>query len=426
MSSTPEIKPHTAPPMADGGNSLPAFDGNDRSAMDDRSSSLPPITPARKAWVENITILLRHRALIIIVTAIVTIATGIYAFMFMPNYYKARAVILPARHQGGLGGLSSGIASSLKDIGLSKLGGGSGEDSYTPLSLMRSRELMGNVVKEFNYISLYKSKNLSDAIDKFSSNLDGELTEEGNFIVSFQDTNAARAAQVTNAVVAQINDVNTRLAQDEAKHNITASQARYEQNVTDLDSAESALGAFQQKYGVFALPEQAKAELSAIADMEAQKYAAEIQLQNAEQLYGSNSSEVSVYKTTVDELASKLGEMQAGQDIKANSFVPTNVMPEVALQYLRLMREVEIQSKLKAFLLPEYEQAKLDEETNLYGFVTLDTATVPVRKAGPHRSIILLAAMVGTAVIMAVFVIILTNMRRMRVNFLRDQQRILS
>jgi tyrosine-protein kinase Etk/Wzc len=110
--------------------------------------------------------------------------------------------------------------------------------------------------------------------------------------------------------------------------------------------------------------------------------------------------------------------------MKANSFVPTNVMPDVALQYLRLMREVEIQSKLKAFLLPEYEEAKLDEVRNMYGFVTLDSATVPVRKAGPHRSIILLSALLGSAIIMAFFVILLTNMRRARIHFRIDQERL--
>lgn len=417
-SANPDVKP-AAPPIAAGGGILPEFDENGRAFP------LPPITPARKAWVENISIVLRHKALILTVTAVVTLATGIYSFMFMPNYYKARAVILPARHEGGgLDNITSGISSSLKNIGLSSLSGSS-EDSYTPLSLMQSRELMAKMVKRFNYITIYNAKNLPDAVDEFNKNLDGELTEEGNFIVSFTDTNAARAAEVTNAVIAEINNVNTRLAQDEAKHNISASQARYEENVADLDSAEGALGAFQQKYGVFALPQQAQAELSAVAQLEAQKYSAEIQLQNAEQLYGSNSSEVSVYKTTVDELAGKLGEMQAGQDMKASAFVPTNVMPDVALKYLKLMREVEIQSKLKAFLLPAYEQAKLDEKRNLYGFVTLDTASVPVRKAGPHRSIILLAALVGAAVIMSVCVIIVTNLRRMRINFVRDQQRIL-
>lgn len=410
MSSTDIKSPPHISPVAVGTISAPSIDAD------------IPLTPARKAWVENITILSRHKALIIIVTAVVTIATGVYAFLYMPNYYTARAVILPARNQGGLDNITSGLANSLKDIGLSQLHGG--EESYTPLSLMRSRELMGNLVKQFGYISIYKDKNLPDAIDDFNAHLDGELTEEGNFIVSFQDVDTVRAAQVTNAVVAGINDVNSRMAKEEATHNISAAQARYEQNESDLDSAEAALGSFQKQYGVFALPQQAQAELSAIAELEAQKYQAEIQLQNAEQLYGANSSEVAVYRTTVEELANKLGEMQAGEDMKAGAFVPTNVMPAVALQYLKLMRDVEIQSKLKAFLLPAYEQAKLDETKNLFGFVTLDTATVPVRKAGPHRSIILLAAMLGTFFIMAVSVIMLSNFQRMRRDFVRDRDRI--
>ncbi|MGH2639030.1 MAG: hypothetical protein ACRDF4_07095, partial [Rhabdochlamydiaceae bacterium] len=113
-----------------------------------------------------------------------------------------------------------------------------------------------------------------------------------------------------------------------------------------------------------------------------------------------------------------------GEAMKASAFVPTNVMPTVALQYLRLMSEVEIQSKLKAFLLPAYEQAKLNETKNLYGFVTLDTASVPTHKAGPHRSIILLAAMMGTAFVMALAVIMLTGFQKVRRDFARDQERI--
>jgi len=97
---------------------------------------VPQLTPARKAWVQNLTILLMHKWLIVSVTVVVTVATGVYAFTMMPNYYKAKTVILPARKAGGsLDNITSGLASSLKDIGISKLHGG--DESYTPLSLMR-------------------------------------------------------------------------------------------------------------------------------------------------------------------------------------------------------------------------------------------------------------------------------------------------
>ena len=382
-----------------------------------------PLTAGRKAWVENLTIVLQHKRLILAVMLLVTIAVGIYAFIWMPNYYKAYAVILPARKAGGeLDNITSGLASSLKDLGVAKLHGGG--ETYTALSLMNSRELQEKLVRRFGFIQIYRDKNIEEALKDFSTNLDGELSEEGAFTISFEDTSPARAAAVTNAIVESINEVNSRLEIEEAKNNLTYAQMRNQQNLADLDSAEHVLGAFQRQYGVYSLPEQAKAELTALGELEQQKYMAEIQLQNAEQLYGSNASEVAVYRSTIDQLAGKLGEMRAGMDAKATSFVPTNVMPDVALQYLRDMREVEIQSKLKAFLLPAYEQAKLDQEKLLYGFVTLDHAEPPIKKSRPHRSIFLLAAIFGSTIITSIFVVLTAHFRRFRMNFIRDQQRI--
>ena len=148
-------------------------------------------------------------------------------------------MILPARHAGGgLDDVTSGISATLKDIGVAKLKGG--EDSYTPLSLMMSRELQEKIVRQYGFQKEYDCKTMEEAIKQFSDNLDGELSEEGNFIVSFQDTSPRRAAQVANAVVGEINNVNSRLAKDEADHNIAYVQARYLQNAKDLDSAEHA------------------------------------------------------------------------------------------------------------------------------------------------------------------------------------------
>jgi tyrosine-protein kinase Etk/Wzc len=181
---------------------------------------------------------------------------------------------------------------------------------------------------------------------------------------------------------------------------------------------------FQRKYGVYSLPDQAKAELSAMAELEQQKYVAEINLQNAQQLYGSNASEAQVYRNTIEQIASKIGEMRAGMDAKATSFVPTNVMPDVALEYLRRMREVEIQSKLKAFLLPAYEEAKLDQQKLLFGFVILDRAETPVKKSRPHRSVFLLGALISSIVLTSVVVIAASRFRQIRQTFKLDQTRI--
>lgn len=383
---------------------------------------LPELTPARKAWVENVTILLAHKKLILWTTLLVTAITAIYAFGFMPNYYKSTAVVLPARKPGGgLDNAITGIASSLKDLGLSKLSGGSSQESYLPLSLIKSRELQDALITRFNFVRLYGSSNLEEARKEFIENLDCELTEDGSFIISFEDIDPKRASAVVNAAVEALNDANSRMAKQEARHNTQYISERYMRNLAQLDSAEAALGKFEREHGIYVLEEQAKAELGAIAGIEQQKSMAEIELQNVLEMFGSQSTEAVALRNSIAGLSQKLDQMRTGVDLKASSFVPTDVLPEAALQFLRLTREVEIQSKLKAFFLPMYEQAKLDENRNLLGFVTLDAAVPPIKKSGPKRSLLILYTLLGTFAVMIVNLILMNRISKARTSYRRDR-----
>src|SRR5262249_39865013 len=141
-----------------------------------------------------------------------------------------------------------------------------------------------------------------------------------------------RAANVANRLVEELNTVNSDLAIKEAKFNRTYIQQRYEKLITDLDSADKALGEFQKKYGVYELKTQAQAQLSALGLLEQERYATEIQLSNAEALYGSEAAETNVLRTQLNELRSKLDDLKRGMDKDAASyFVPMNVMPAVAM-----------------------------------------------------------------------------------------------
>jgi tyrosine-protein kinase Etk/Wzc len=384
------------------------------------------ISPARQAWVENIALLLRHKKLILSVTVVVVALTAVYAFVFMPNWYRASAAALPARKSGGLlDNISGGISSTIKDLGITKLGGGSGEGSYSPLALLNSRELRVKLVKQFDMMKVYESKTMSDAVDEFSDHVSGEISEEGDFSISFEDTDPKRAAAIANALVAGMNEINTRMAVEEAKLNFVFVEQRFKKNTSDLDSAERELGRFQQKYGVYVLPEQAKAELVAVAAAEAEKNSTELRLHAIEQTYGTQTPEAQILRNALGELTAKLEQMKSGQDAKASSyFVPMKVLPEVALLYLRLMREVEIQSKLKAFILPTYEQAKLDQTKVTLAFVTLDHAVAPQKKARPHRSIVLAISAIASFILTSIFIMLYANWIEVRKRFAEDRKRL--
>ena len=393
--------------------------------MTSMTSEQPPINSARRAWVENISLLQRQKWLIIITTILVTAGMAVYLFAFAKMWYKADANVVPARKSGGglLDGLSSGISSTIKDLGITPMAGkGKGEGSYSPLALIASREVQEKLVKEFGFIKIYEVNNMEDALKEFGSHVSSDVLEEGNISIAFEDTDPVRAANVANRLVEELNAVNSKLAIEEAKFNRTYIEQRYNKLLSDLDSADRSLGEFQKKYGVYELKTQAAAQLSALGLLEQQRYSTEIQLNNAEQLYGSEAAETNVLRSQLNDLKSKLGDLKTGMDRNASSyFVPMNVMPDVALDYLRLTREVEIQSKLKAFLLPSYEQSKLDESRLSLPYLVLDKALPPTKKSRPKRSIQLITALLGSFVLTSLAVIGASHFQQARERFRRDK-----
>lgn len=379
------------------------------------------INPARRAWVESISLLFRYKWLIILTTLIVTVGTGIYLFGFAKNWYKAEANVVPPRKSGG--GLLDGLSSTIKDLGMTTLAGkNKSEGVYSPLALIASREVQEKLVKEFDFMKVYEANTMEDAIKEFGSYVAADVQEEGNIIVSFEDTDPVRAANVANRLVQELNAVSSKLAIEEAKFNRVYIEQRFSKLMNDLDSADRALGEFQKKYGVYELKAQAAAQLGALGLLEQQRYTTEIQLNNAEQLYGSEAAETNVLRSQLRDLQSKLGDLKTGMDKNASSyFVPMNVMPDVALDYLRLTREVEIQSKLKAFLLPSFEQSKLDETKQSLSYLVLDKALPPTRKSRPKRSMQLLLAMLGSFAITCIAVVATANFRQVRTRFRQDK-----
>jgi tyrosine-protein kinase Etk/Wzc len=393
--------------------------------MTTTTTDKPQIEPARRAWVESISLLFRHKWLIIIITFLITSATAAYLFGFAQMWYKAEANVVPARKPGGglLEGLSSGISSTIKDLGITPIAGKpKGDGIYSPLALISSREVQEKLVREFGFMKVYATSNMEDATKEFGSHVSSDVLEEGNISIGFEDTDPVRAANVANRLVEELNAVNSKLAMDEAKFNRTYIEQRYNKMLSDLDTSEQALGAFQKKYGVYELKTQAQAQLTALGLLEQQEYATELQLSDAQQLYGSEAAETNLLRSNLEDIRSKLEALKTGMDKNASSyFVPMDMMPDVALEYLRLTREVEIQSKLKAFMLPSYEQAKLDETRSSLSYLILDKALPPSHKSRPKRSIELLTAFLGSFILTSLAIVGLANYQLARERFRRDK-----
>ena len=355
------------------------------------------------------TVVARQRRLIIVNFLIVCSLTAVYSLL-MPKTFTARATILAPQDESEFLGLSSLI----NNLPIGKLGLGMvSEETYMFTAILNSRTVMEAIAKKFNLQELYKTKNLEETVKELREQVSVEINEDltisvavssaTGFLASEEDENVIRkrAADMTNAFLEELDQVNKQLKTEKARNNRIFIEKRYQQNMDDLKKAEVALKDFQETHGLIALPEQTEASIKAAAELKAQATVKEIEVAVLSKYVSGSHVELVRAKNELRELNRKLDEMNTGTneglDVQngksdAKLFVPFNQAPELGLQYVRLYREVTLEQKIMEFLLPQYELAKIQEAKDTPTVQVLDEAVMPIKRTKPKRTIMVLAA----------------------------------
>jgi uncharacterized protein involved in exopolysaccharide biosynthesis len=322
--------------------------------------------------------------------------------LLMPNWYMATASVLPPKRPGGLLSLleGAGFSSLLRNIpGISgKLSGG--QEAYSYLAILQSRTVLERVVRKFDLMAVYEisDSSMDKTLKALRNNAAVDFAAEGNIVISVLDKNPQRAADMANYFVALLNERSMQLGTQEARNNREFIERRFQQNQRDLKNAEDSLKAFQQRYGIYALPEQTAGAIKAASLLKAEADAKEIEMGILRRSFGDENAKVQALRLELSEINKKMGEMKFGtadwyNDRSLNLFVPFKDVPEIGAEYIRRFRDFEIQNRMMEFLLPLYEQAKIDEQKDTPVVLELDHAVPPERKAKPRRSLIVIISM---------------------------------
>ncbi|MCK9424694.1 MAG: Wzz/FepE/Etk N-terminal domain-containing protein [Ignavibacteriaceae bacterium] len=377
-----------------------------------------------KNFEDFLIILFKYGRLIFWNTLVITIFAIIISLL-MDKWFTSTASIIPPKKKGGIFGDIGSFSSTIKDLSktLGKLGAAS-DETYDYLVILQSRNAAEKVIKKFNLREVYKidkDKPFEDVISELGNNVKFNIEDEGNITISVTDKNPNRAAEMANYYVQILNEISVSLGTTEAKSNREFVEKRYEQVKTDLVKAEENMKEFSKKYNIYSIDEQTKAAIGAAAELKAQIALSEIELGVMLRSLGSNNPLIPGVKLKIEEMNKKLKSMKFGEnnnstDQQLNLFVPFTNLPEVGLQYIRYMREFEIQNKLLEFILPLYEQAKIEEQKNLPVALVLDKAVPAQKKSSPKRAIIVLASMLLSFFISVIFALIINSLNEIKEN----------
>lgn len=362
-------------------------------------------------------IVLKNKLYVLISVIGSMIISGIIAFS-MPNWYSATVNAVPPQSgQGGIESAMGSISSTLKDIGLAKIG--SKDDGYSFQVILQSRSIRDSLIKKYNLDKVYDIplSSRSELYAALEENIEAGVEREGNYTVTITDTDPKRAAQMANDFINIVNNFYVDLYRREQKINKEYTEKRLNSVDSAIKAISTELTIFSADKMVFSPSDQAKAASSALADLKAQIYKSEIEYDLLKNNYGEDDPATKFKKDILNGARNKYNEA-----LNQKGFVGNFTMKEgagVGIKYLQMYTELEALAKVKGFLWPVYEKAKIDEARNLQSLIVLDYAQVPDKKLKPKRSLIIAGTGLGALIISILLIVAIFNYKQFRDKYKR-------
>jgi len=332
-------------------------------------------------------LLKRQKKLIAAITGGAAVLSAVIS-MLLPNYYAATASVMPQSQDSSM----AAIAASALPTGLSGVAGSLlGSDSKSDLwaGILNSNSVRDEIIRKFDLRNAYGE----DTIEETREELDGLVTvnkgKDSIVSVTIEDKDPQKAAAMANAFVAELDKINKSVVMTTGKSMRLFVEQRLNETKAELSATEERMRAFQKRNKAVKLDAQSEALIKGLGELKGELMAKEIQLQTLLTFATDTNPQVQLLRAEVTGLKEQLRETETG-GTEANLFIPTKNLPDIGLEYVRLLRDSKVQETLFEFLTQQYEMARIQEVKDSPTVQVLDMASVPEKKSSPKRSLIVL------------------------------------
>jgi capsule polysaccharide export protein KpsE/RkpR len=319
--------------------------------------------------------------------------------LILPNVFESTSSVLPQLESKEGGALAALLASPAAGGMAQSLGLGLPGLPTTPtdvfVSILKSRLMADEVIKQFDLMHRYREKTMVETRKKLEDHLRITVTKEKVIKITVEDKEPQVAADMANFYVANLDRLNRTVTVSKAGQNRVFLERRLNETMESMAKAEEALRDFQAKNKTVAVEAQAKVMIEAAAILQGQITAQEVQLQVMGSYLSPDNPDLARIRSNVEELKKQLTIMGSGKDVRGivlgDRLHPAMTkVPDLALQFGRLFRQVKVQETLFTLLTSQHEQAKIAEARDTPTVQVLDPA-VPADKRSRPRLLLNLA-----------------------------------
>lgn len=348
----------------------------------------------KPSFLDHLTVITKRRQFILKTVLIVT-GVSVIVSLLIPNQYTATTTILPPNLQQDMmfGFVNPAVASALGGTSgiTSLLTGGTGPSDLFA-AILKSSRIKGALIDKYDLKRVFRVRTYHDASKQLDEITRIGVTPEGMVSVSVTWYDKYLATDIANSYVEELDEFNTETAMTTGKKYRIFIEKRLNENTDSLELAENELREFQEKHRTVALDVELENAIATIAQLKAEIILLEVKKAALGSPGDLNSPQIKNINRQLRELKQQLSKIEFGDTLEnkkefgAGFAVPFSELPEIAVEYARRVRDVEVQAAIFELLTQQYEQAKIMEAKDTPTVQVLDHASPPEKKSQPRRS----------------------------------------
>lgn len=306
----------------------------------------------------------------------VTILSILFVFFYLKPWYRSSTTLLVTDQNSN--NLISALASSLP-IGIGGLGN---TDVSKFIAILTTDRVADSVIRKFDLQNVYKTNYYDLAVKEYRSNLGVLDNDDNTILVTFQYENDAKeAAEITQYLYDILYDISVEIERKKASNFSNHIQKYLQEKRNYLKGSEDSLRDLQIA-NIFTEP-VANAEIlyTKLLELEKEKLKNEFGLFTLEQSLGPDSREAKTQRERIEYFNQQILNIES----ESQTDLTLKKLPNLSLTYFRLIRNIEVTSKVVEFLQLQYEQALLDEEKTTVNIQQISKPRISDTKVKPKR-----------------------------------------
>ena len=343
---------------------------------------------------DYLVLLVRNRFMILR-NVLITLVFILAVSFILPKKYTAVTSLMPPPEQDkwGMSGMLSEVA--LPGLNLSR----QTSSAELLVEMLNSRSVNERVLlRQFRHkqdsLQLYRIlgfPSLDLGLIKIPKQVHFLLSKKGIVTISAEMPTRQLAADVANAYVQALDQVNQEKAVSRARNSRIYIESQMAETQVKLNAATQNLADFQLQHQAVSLEDQTKSAIERAGELKGQIIAKEVELGILRQSMTAANPVVDKLQREKAELQRLYDQVQFGGDGAGKDYALAFAkVPELGIHLADLMREVKIQETVYSLLNQQYYQARIEEARDTPTIQVLDLAVPPAFRSAPKRKMLLL------------------------------------